>query len=294
MKRCAVLLAALALLLAAASAAAETGFEPIPWDVRVSPNLPHEDCFLPDNAGYHDASLDVRVETFRDMDTTVTVVRVGIADPSQLRCELSKKFPSKVATVVPTLAKRVRAVLAINGDYFICHGEGIAARNGRTYRVQPTKKRDTLIIDENGDFTILPATTLADWKAFTGTPVHVFCFGPGLVINGEPITDIDRPYIDLGQRKLTERIALAQTGPLQYMIVATEGPDNPGSRGYTIVEFADLCARLGCVNAYNLDGGSSATIVLNYRKINALSTHKIRPVGDCIWFATLVPNEAGE
>ena len=34
---------------------------------------------------------------------------------------------------------------------------------------------------------------------------------------------------------------------------------------------------------------STSSVVLNYRKINALSTHRVRPVGDCIWFATLVP-----
>ena len=52
---------------------------------------------------------------------------------------------------------------------------------------------------------------------------------------------------------------------------------------------------MGCLNAYNLDGGSSSTVALNGKKINALSTGKIRPVGDCIYFATLIgegPEEA--
>jgi exopolysaccharide biosynthesis protein len=52
---------------------------------------------------------------------------------------------------------------------------------------------------------------------------------------------------------------------------------------------AELCAELGCINAYNLDGASSSSVVLHYEMINALSTHKVHPVGDCIWFATLVP-----
>lgn len=46
---------------------------------------------------------------------------------------------------------------------------------------------------------------------------------------------------------------------------------------------------MGCINAYNLDGGSSSSVVLGGKKINALSTGKIRPVGDCIYFATLIP-----
>ena len=273
-------------------AAAETApaFPPIPWDVRVSPNTPHEECFLPDGTGYHDDSLDIRIEEFRRNDTAVQCVYVTISDPSQLRAELSQRFPSKAATVVPTLAKRVRAVLAINGDYFIYHSEGIAVRNTHTYRARPTAKRDTLIIDGNGDFTILSPTTREAWESFGGTVLHAFCFGPGLVIDGKPLTDADSVKINLGPNKRTQRIAIGQLGPLSYLIIATEGPENTNAKGFTITEMAALCAELGCINAYNLDGGSSSSVVLHYRKINALSTHRVRPVGDCIWFATLVPD----
>ncbi|MBQ6173747.1 MAG: phosphodiester glycosidase family protein [Clostridia bacterium] len=269
--------------------AAQTIFEPIPWDVKVSPYLPHEECFLPDGAGYHDDSLDIRVETIRRFDTTVTCVYVTIADPSQLRCELSQKFPSKTATVVPTMAKRVNAVLAVNGDYFIYHNEGISVRNGTVYRVKPNRRRDTLIIDDKGDFTIISPTTREAWESFEGTVVHAFCFGPALVINGQQLTDVSQLKLNVGKNKRIQRCAIGQLGPLSYLIVATEGPENKGSKGFTILQLAELCAELGCINAYNLDGASSSSVVLNYRKINALSTGKKRPVGDCIWFATLVP-----
>ena len=36
---------------------------------------------------------------------------------------------------------------------------------------------------------------------------------------------------------------------------------------------------LGAINAYNLDGGSSSSLVLNNKKINSLSTGKIRAIG---------------
>ncbi|MBR3493793.1 MAG: phosphodiester glycosidase family protein [Clostridia bacterium] len=284
-----ILLVLLCLLLCLPAAGAEPSLEPIPWDVKVAPYPPHEECFLPDNAGYHDPSLDIRVESIRRNETTVMCVYVTLTDPSQLRTALSQKYPSKVATVVPTMAKRVQAVLAISGDYFIYHDEGIAVRNGKTYRVKPSSRRDTLIIDDKGNFTILSPTTRASWEAFEGNVVHAFCFGPGLVIDGEPLRDVNGIKLNLGKNKRTQRLALGQLGPLSYLIVATEGPDNPGSRGFTILEMAELCAELGCVNAYNLDGASSSSVVLNYRKINALSTHRVRPVGDCIWFATLVP-----
>ena len=80
-------------------------------------------------------------------------------------------------------------------------------------------------------------------------------------------------------------------GPLSYLIIATEGPENKGSTGLTIPEFAQLCADLGVQQAFNLDGGSSATVVLNNEKINSLSTGKVRSIGDIVYFITAVPAE---
>ena len=70
-------------------------------------------------------------------------------------------------------------MLTINGDYFNYHNQGIVVRNGEQLRFRPTKNRDTLIIDDKGDFTILPSTTAADYEAFEGNVIHAFCFGPG-------------------------------------------------------------------------------------------------------------------
>lgn len=58
-----------------------------------------------------------------------------------------------------------------------------------------------------------------------------------------------------------------------------------------MAEFAQLCASLGAKQAFNLDGGSSSTVVLNDKKINSLSTGKVRSIGDILYFVTAVPNE---
>lgn len=269
------------------------GWEPIPWDLSQSPNKPNQDCYLPDNGGYHDDSIDIRVETFRSHDTTVMAVYVKLTDVTQFRTELAARYPSKQARVVATMTKRVDAVMGINGDYFSFHDDGIVIRNGKTLRMKPNQKRDTLIVDEEGDLHILPHTSKEDWEAYLasgGTVVHAFWFGPGLVINGEALSDLSTVHMDVGKGKDTQRIAIGQTGHLEYLILATEGPENKGSVGLDLLEMAQLCKDMGLENAYNLDGGSSSTVSLNNRKINSLSSRKIREVGDCIWFATLVPS----
>ena len=59
--------------------------------------------------------------------------------------------------------------------------------------------------------------------------------------------------------------------------------------GFDLLQMAALCKEMGCINAYNLDGGSSSTVAMRGEKINAKSSHKIRYVSDIIYFATLVP-----
>lgn len=278
-------LALLLTLLMIVSACAEA-LTPIPWDAKTSPNLPKKENYLPDQAGYHDDSLDVRVETFRRDDTTVMAVHVTIQDPSQLRTVVMGG--TKVAPIA-AMAKREHAVLAINGDYYAFHGQGIVVRNGKQLRNRPNPGRDTLIIDDQGDFTILHPSSKESFEAFQGKVMQAFCFGPGLVVDGEALTDLTDLTINNGKSRKTQRMALGQTGPLSYLILTCEGPENKGSLGFDLLQMAQLCKDMGCINAYNMDGGSSCTVVLNNKKINALSSGKVRSISDAVVFDTLVP-----
>ena len=171
--------------------------------------------------------------------------------------------------------------------------KGIVVRNGKTLRFKPNRSRDTLVIDDKGDFTILSPTTREGFESLDTPVMHAFCFGPGLVIDGQVLEDVNHITLNLGKNKRTQRIALCQMGPLDYLILACEGPENKGSKGLTLLQMAQLCKKMGGRNAYNLDGGSSATIALKGKKINALDSHKNRLMGDCIYFATLIPTLEG-
>lgn len=265
-----------------------TSVEPIPY-LEPAPYAPHADGYFTEGMGYLDPSLSVRVETMRAYDTTIQLTWVQIADPSQLRAELCKPYPSKSTARADTLAKRVQAVLAINGDYFMHRKEGFIVRNGEELRCNYSELYDTLIIDDKGDFTIIQNTTEEKVKAFNGTIVQALTFGPGLVVDGVMATEFTlKENVPTHE---TQRLAICQMDRLSYLIVATEGPENKGSTGLTLPEFAQLLSDLGVKNAYNLDGGSSSSVVLKYKKINSLSTGKIRSIGDILYFVTAVPEE---
>ena len=275
-------------LVLSASAQALEASQIVPLPIDDSPGYaPNEACYLADGSGYEDASLSVNIQTIQAYDTTVQVIRVKIADPSQIRTAMSARYGSTNTNLGPTLARRNKAVLAINGDFFNFNNRGYLVRQGKLYRDRPDGVYDVLIIDDKGDLHILPKATHQQLAAFPGVMVNTFNFGPGLVINGvmtESFTDNESV-----PEKKTQRICIGQTGPLSYICIATEGPENKGSVGLTLAEFAQLALDQGCINAYNLDGGSSSTVVLQNKKINALSTGKTRPICDILYFSTAIP-----
>ena len=259
-----------------------------PLPIDDSPGcVPDAAAYLADNAGYSDASLRVDVQTTRAFDTDIMLLTIKVADASQIRTAMASNYGSNATAFGATIAKRKNAVLAINGDYFAIHNGGYLVRQGKQYRDLPDGQTDVLIIDSQGDFYIYPKATQETLASFSGTAINTFCFGPALIIDGKRSADLD--HREASPEKFPQRICIAQTAPLTYLCVATEGPENEGSKGLTLEQFADFVDGLHCICAYNLDGGSSSTVVLNNQKINALSTGKTRMVSDIIYFASAIP-----
>ncbi len=264
--------------------------EPIDY-LADAPYAPHAGGYLPDRGGYVDPSLSVRVEYTRAYDTTIQLVWVQVADASQLRAASYKPYPSKAQARAAAIAKREKAVLAINGDFFVHRKEGYIIRNGQVLRQNYTDLYHTLIIDDQGDFTILPTNAQEAVDAFSGQAVQMLVFGPGLVIDG--VKTEEYPIRECTPEKKTQRLAICQMDKLSYLIIATEGPENKGSTGLTMANFAQFCYDMGVKQAFNLDGGSSSTVVLDNEKINSLSTGKVRSIGDILYFVSAVPDEGG-
>lgn len=279
----AAMLLALPMLLTGAQASAQAQYEPIPLEDPVG-RVPKAECYLPDEGGYEDGSLSVRIETIREHDTNIVVARVKIADPSQIRTAMSARYGSNSNALPHKLAQRVNAVLAINGDFFSFNYTGYLVRQGELYRDRTHEKFDVLIIDDKGDFHILVDPTEEQTHGFEGKIINSFNFGPALVKDGEIITTTKE--LNVGLYKETQRMGIGQIGPLEYICVATEGPEQKGSDGLTVAEFAQLMKDLGAVQAYNLDGGSSSAMMLGGEKINARGG-KQRPICDLLYFSTL-------
>ncbi len=263
---------------------------------------PHAESYLPAgteegaglkvSAGYADPSITVSLGFGRIYETNFVYARIRIASPSQLRTLLASPINSNRTTLGPGLAKRVNAVLAVNGDY--CGGEnavnGCIMRQGDMLRLKCTGNRDLLMIDRKGDLVILPGATNEDITALQEQAMQIFTFGPTLILNGEPQYGYENRQ--MATHKSAQRMAICQTGELEYLVLASEGPEDPGSRGLTIDQLVDLLDYFPDIQtAYNLDGGGSTTLVFrkndnNWEKVNTPNTGKVRALKDIIYFAT--------
>lgn len=235
---------------------------------------------------YEDPSITVQIESGRLYETNYLVAHVKLANASQLRSTMAQSYYSPSTVFARTMAKRVNAVLAINGDFFSSrNGVGYVARQGKVYRTKCNGKYDVLIIDDKGDLHIIQNATNEMIEAFEGTPINGYTFGPGLVIDGEKQTG----FVDMDNAALksAQRMCLAQVGELEYLCICAEGPEDPGSVGLNLEQFSELVASFeGVQNAYNLDGGSSTNMVFQNKKINSPNNPKDRPLCDIIYFAS--------
>ncbi len=294
-----IVLALAAILIAVPSENTLAEVVPIPVDRQVM--APINEAYYLSDTEYQDPSLHVVIEKGRfihpdpdgrESGTNYLVARITVADPSQLRTALCTS-DGQGDTAAVNLAKRVNAVLAINGDYYTSSrpeaGKLIIRQGVRKKKITPNRMGliDQLLVDENGDFTILRNATQEDLEGFEGTVINSFGFGPGLVVDGELIEEFDKDAVyDIGFNRPAQRMCIAQTGPLSYLCVASEGPADTGSVGLTIPQFAQLVYSLGDVrNAYGLDGGTSCNMVFHMQKINSVEG-KIRPLRDIIYFAS--------
>lgn len=238
-----------------------------------------------DSLSYHDDSLDIRLHQIRAYDTPVVVAFVQIASPAQMKTEQAKPYPSKTTVRVSEIAKRVKAVLAVNADWFTYHNTGIVYRNGELLRNRSDEDYDGLAIDINGDFHIIRPMNEEGYAKLSVPVANSFVFGPALVIDGE--------IQEIVNRKVTykQRMAIGQIAPLSYVLVATDGPDQKNSAGLSVPQLAELMHGLGAHTAYNLDGGQSTSMLMRQIKVNGQNPKNMRAVGDILYFTTAIADE---
>ncbi|MCR4885389.1 MAG: phosphodiester glycosidase family protein [Clostridiales bacterium] len=310
MRRCGLtlVLALMMTVLLLPAAGAEAGAV-VELPVDFSFGLPLQEKWEQGKKVYDDPSIHVEHYSARsdELICTYYVVDIKIASASQMRAESAaggpEGFKSRQRVSVPQMARRVNAVVALDGDYYGEHPGSLVVRQGVVFRGVQETYHDLLLIDEDGDFHVILAgnrdTEEGYGNTFPSTPVteeqltrtedgkkiiNGFDFGPCIILNGEAVEANPRSIVHPHKTQSwnrAQRICLCQLGPLEYRIVAV------AHFGLSVQDMTKLVLSLGGVQtAYMFDGGDSAQIAFLGRRINNVNGQQDRPVCDCIYFAS--------
>ena len=221
-----------------------------------------------------------------------TFSEVKIQHPSQLRRFLSDgKYGSDKQYLTSQMASSVNAVVASSGDFYKYRHIGLLVYNGIVERFGGNYL-DNCFIDDQGDLIFTRPEDLlskTDLQQFVEERNIRFSlsFGPILIEDGKSC--VKAPY-PIGEITGTyARAALCQMGPLHYVVVTANNEDIY-SNFPTLFSFANALVDVGIKKAYTLDGGQTATIVMNDQVINSVSYGSERYISDIIYFATATPD----
>lgn len=236
---------------------------------------------------YRDETILAITWQHNEGKTVYTCSEVKIAHPSQFRRFLSDgRYGSGKLYLASEMAASVNAVTASNGDYYAFRGYGNHVYNGEV-KSWDNRYLDTCYIDGNGDLLMVDygeVVTKQQNEDFVAEHDVRFslAFGPILIRDGQRV---EKFFYAIGETdRLYSRAALCQQGPLHYMLVTAN------RRGQNVSQFAMHLEQMGVQNAYMLDGGQTAAIVMGDELMNKVDYGGERKTSDIIYFATAIPD----
>ena len=187
------------------------------------------------------------------------------------------------------MARRYRAVLGMTGDNLLHsdYNRGMMLRDGRIFRSQT--QVSMMALTEDFSMRIYSAKDAAMLSEIEEGTQDTFAFGPPLILNGVICDKVDEDRVG----RINPRAGLGLVEPGHFVAIVADGRLPHYSHGMMLSDFAKLFLDEGCVMAYNLDGGASATLVFMGEYINKRATNHYRSVPDqLLWgYSEQVPAE---
>jgi len=231
---------------------------------------------------YKSAHLNVTVKKVSTGKIAYTVIDIYVADLKYFRTAFATgKYARGVTTTVLKMAKDNQAVAAISGDYYGIRDKGIVIRNGILYREK--LYRDVLIMNNDGSMQTFAAAEFDIKTVLKNGAWQGWSFGPMLLKDGQPMTSFDSD-VNLANPRGT----IGYYEPGHYCFVLVDGRQPGYSEGMTTRQLSQLFYDLGCIVAYNLDGGQSA-IVTFMDKIANRPYEGGREISDIIYVTDELP-----
>ena len=244
---------------------------------------------------YLDDSILVLVWQEVEAQAVGTFSEIFIADGSQLRRKISGDEPfSFDFRTTSDFCLDANAVLAVGGDFYHhARACGICVYQREICRFEPSSC-DTCYITTDGDMLFSYRGQFAsedEARQFIADNDVLFSlvFGPVLIDNGTDVTPEDYPWGEI--RDDYARSALGLLGRHHYLTMNINFGEGQYYYLATLRQAADAMIRRGCIKAYTLDGGQTATTVFGGQLINPVQFGWEKEISDVIYFASALPNE---
>lgn len=246
-------------------------------------------CFGGDaDYAYNDERLSIYIKKYQESDMTYFVCDIQTADAGALRTALSGDKANGVLEYTSDIAERNGAVLAINGDDYGAHNNGIIVRNGELIRTRKTT-RHMLVLNQDG--TMYTVTERSEDPKELGDRLiseqvrQTWEFGPELIRDGLTVDFQDSfELISQKDKTLEPRTGIGQIDANHYVVIVVDGRNNGYSVGASLFTLQKLFLRTGVQTAFNLDGGGSTTLYFAGEVLNRPSGGKERSVSDILYF----------
>ena len=221
-------------------------------------------------------------------------VHIVIVDPKEHIIAPVKASPEMGRETVETLAKRYKARAAINGGFWKSNGDpsGIL-KIDKVFLGLPTKPRgaigwtsleqkvcmDRILVDNSLEIipmTNPPYTSAQEWQECD----HIVGGTPLLLQQGKVLDDYSFEQTIptfLAHKHARTAVGIRSTGDWVFVVV-----DSFPLGGMNILELAHFLQELGCIQAVNLDGGSSSSLVIYGKLMNTPKHLYAEAVSDAI------------
>ena len=235
------------------------------WGEKFADHFTEGEVIQTENS-YQSENVSITLERVEEPGLIYFIADVYISDLKYLGTafatgEGNGEYNVGTEVQIDTIARRVNALVAINGDHYKLHN-GTVIRNGVLYSETPYE--DICVLYTDGRMETFTKDE-ADMEAIkAAAPWQVWSFGPGLLdAEGHAKSFYDGQSNVLGINMKNPRCAIGYYEPGHYCLVKVEGNrwgKFIGSYGMTFGELASMFEARGCVQAYALDGGRSAAM----------------------------------
>lgn len=228
---------------------------------------------------YESSRIRIELFQFKEPNYKGYAMKVDLKSPNAMKMVLSKdKLGASETTLAAT--RRTGAIAGINaGGFADSKGKryplGTTMLNGKYIQGFQSTYNDLFFVGLSEQGKLIGGKYGAQSSLDRQNPKFGASFVP-ILLKGGRMQSIPSQWLTSPRR--APRTIIANYKDDQLIFIVTDGYDEKGRSGATLPELQNKLRTLGVIDAYNLDGGGSSSLIYKNRVINNPSDGELRPL----------------